>query len=293
MGNAQQAGEAWILRMLFHNFSRHSEFSSEQQSLAEWHMYHTLFNVLFFYKPSAIFVIASNSISSKILSNLSTRSLNSSGWLSYMPTMLSASGCNCLMVSKIWLWSKSSLFPVSKIWCGRYSPCDWGSLASSIRQVIVWAQCQALREIVLLQPWSIWWHGIHDMKCSFHSHCVPWVVTLVVSGFFSCHPLLIFQRTWWWYIRHILYPFLYHGETVCYNFTYSEPWPHLFYSSLRPDRSRLILYDTLTALSVSLTVEFLLLNYFSHDYSALLRTYSFPLTLLTDQLGLCARPISI
>ena len=101
------------------------------------------------------------------------KSLNSSGWLSYTPTMLSASGSNCLMISKIWLWSKSSLFPVLKIRCGRYSPCDWGSLASSMRQVIVWAQCQALREIVLLQPWSAWWHGIHDMKCSFYSHCVP------------------------------------------------------------------------------------------------------------------------
>jgi len=85
----------------------------------------------------------------------------------------------------------------------------------------------------------------------------------------------------------------FHWSIACYNFTYSEPWPHLFYSSLRPDRSWLILYDTLTALSVSLTVEFPLLNYFSHDYSALLRTYSFPLTLLTDRLGLCARPISI
>jgi len=42
-----------------------------------------------------------------------------------------------------------------------------------------------------------------------------------------------------------------------------------------------------------LTVEFPLLDYFSHDYSALLRTYSFLLTLLTDRLGLCARPISI
>ena len=43
----------------------------------------------------------------------------------------------------------------------------------------------------------------------------------------------------------------------------------------------------------ALTVEFPLLDYFSHDYSALLWTYSFLLTLLTDRLGLCARPISI
>jgi len=41
-----------------------------------------------------------------------------------------------------------------------------------------------------------------------------------------------------------------------------------FYSSLRPDRSRLILYDILTALSVSSTADFLLIDYFSHDYSS-------------------------
>ena len=35
MGNAQWAEEAWISRMLFHNFSGHSEFSSEWQSLAK------------------------------------------------------------------------------------------------------------------------------------------------------------------------------------------------------------------------------------------------------------------
>jgi len=34
-GECPAGGEAWILRMLFHNFSGHSEFSLERQSLAE------------------------------------------------------------------------------------------------------------------------------------------------------------------------------------------------------------------------------------------------------------------
>ena len=59
----------------------------------------------------------------------------------------------------------------------------------------------------------------------------------------------------------------------CYDFTYSEPWLFSFYSSLRPDRSRLISYDILTVLSVSLTAEFPLTDYFSHDYSSWLITY--------------------
>ena len=57
------------------------------------------------------------------------------------------------------------------------------------------------------------------------------------------------------------------------TFPYSELLWHLFYSSLRPDRSRLILYDILTALSVSSTADFLLIDYFSHDYSSWLISY--------------------
>ena len=57
------------------------------------------------------------------------------------------------------------------------------------------------------------------------------------------------------------------------TFPYSEPLQHLFYSALWPDCFWLILYDILTALSVSLTVDFLLIDYFSHDYSSWLITY--------------------
>jgi len=60
---------------------------------------------------------------------------------------------------------------------------------------------------------------------------------------------------------------------LCYNFIYPEPWLFPFYSSLRPNRSWLISYDILTALSVSLTAEFPLTDYFSHDYSSWLITY--------------------
>ena len=52
------------------------------------------------------------------------------------------------------------------------------------------------------------------------------------------------------------------------TFLYSELLQHLFYSLLRSDHSRLTIYDTLTALSVSLTVDFPLIDYFSHDYSS-------------------------
>jgi len=52
------------------------------------------------------------------------------------------------------------------------------------------------------------------------------------------------------------------------TFSYSELLRHLLYSSLQPNHSRLILYDILTVLSVSLTVDFPLIDYFSHDYSS-------------------------
>ena len=60
---------------------------------------------------------------------------------------------------------------------------------------------------------------------------------------------------------------------VVMTFSYSELLRHLFYSSLWPDHSWLILYNILTALSVSLTVDFLLIDYFSLDYSSWLITY--------------------
>jgi len=67
---------------------------------------------------------------------------------------------------------------------------------------------------------------------------------------------------------------------MCYKllcimtFPYSELLQYLFYSSLWLDRSWLIPYDILTALSVSLTADFPLINYFSHDYSSWLITYN-------------------
>jgi len=56
------------------------------------------------------------------------------------------------------------------------------------------------------------------------------------------------------------------------TFSYSKLLWRLFYSSLQPDHSQLILYDILIALSVSLTVDFLI-DYFSYDYSSWLITY--------------------
>ena len=57
------------------------------------------------------------------------------------------------------------------------------------------------------------------------------------------------------------------------TFPYSELLWYLFYSSLRSDHSWLIPYDILTALSVILTVDFLPIDYFSHDYSSWFITY--------------------
>jgi len=57
------------------------------------------------------------------------------------------------------------------------------------------------------------------------------------------------------------------------TFPYSKLLQYLFYSLLWPDRSRLISYNILTALSVSLTADFSLIDYFSHDYLSWLITY--------------------
>jgi len=61
---------------------------------------------------------------------------------------------------------------------------------------------------------------------------------------------------------------------VCYNSSYPELLLFHIDSSLRSNRLRLIPYDILTPNSVSFTVELsqliLLLDYSSHDYSALL-----------------------
>jgi len=58
------------------------------------------------------------------------------------------------------------------------------------------------------------------------------------------------------------------------TFSYSEILWHLYYSLLWPDCSQLIPYDILTVLSVSLTVDFPLIDYFSHDYSSWLIPYN-------------------
>jgi len=50
------------------------------------------------------------------------------------------------------------------------------------------------------------------------------------------------------------------------TFSYFELLRHLSYSSLQTDHSRLIIYDILTALSVSSTADFPFIDYFSHNY---------------------------
>jgi len=149
----------------------------------------------------------------------------------------------------------------------------------------------------LAEVWTMHSFVLHAAGCikSVGTGCLPGECWNVVKASWRLKIVVLMPLPEKWWRNEVTHLETWTDEVndCCYNFTYSEPWPHLFYSLLRPDHSRLILYDTLTALSVSLTVEFPLLNYFSHDYSALLQTYSFLLTLLTDRLGLCARPISI
>jgi len=80
--------------------------------------------------------------------------------------------------------------------------------------------------LVRLMAWNTW----HEVFFPFALCPITLtVVTLIVSGFFSCHPLLIFWRTWWGYIRHILYPSLYHRETVTISMIlqliFARLWP--------------------------------------------------------------------
>ena len=80
--------------------------------------------------------------------------------------------------------------------------------------------------------------------------------------------------------------FFWPSETLTVTtFLSSELLWHLFYSSLRSNRSRLIIYDTFTALSVSSTADFLLIDYFSHDYSSWLILYD-----ILSQINLVCAP---
>jgi len=58
------------------------------------------------------------------------------------------------------------------------------------------------------------------------------------------------------------------------TFPYSKLLWYFFYSPLQHDHSWLTLYDILTVLSVSSTVDFPFIDYFSHNYSSWLISYN-------------------
>jgi len=78
-------------------------------------------------------------------------------------------------------------------------------------------------------------------------------------------------------------------EHIVMTFPYSKLLRYLFYSSLRPDCSLLISYDILTVLSVSLAADFPFIDFL---LQLLILTHHL-WYLISDLLGLCARPISI
>ena len=117
------------------------------------------------------------------------------------------------------------------------------------------------------QWWGIWWGCFVFWFSGLTKYSVWW---LLICSWFHQHLV-----AWCFYLGVRELSFI--PERISYRllqlFLYSELLWQLFYSSLRSDCSRLILYDTFIVLSVSSTADFLLIDYFSYDYSSWLISY--------------------